>query len=216
MRFVKVRRKNVKGECIMTNKDVLGLDLQLFAEDNDNPEVEESQQESKEEPTVTVAEMKRRLKKDQDKYQAQIDELKNNQERLIAEAIEQAQAEANMNAKELEEFKRDKEQKKHQSELEDRDNRIKELLAEKKQRDIKDESYNTLAELGIQANEVTLGLVGSDSLEGMAERAEWLSQYTSQIKSQYSSQEPPITGGGTGRNKDDRSIFDILDAAAQK
>lgn len=61
-------------------KDLLGMNLQYFAEPDDGadktPPADDDNKAGNDAPTVTVAEMKRRLAKEQEAYQKQIDELK--------------------------------------------------------------------------------------------------------------------------------------------
>lgn len=175
-------------------------------------ETEATETASTQEPTVKVAEMKRRLEKEQEKYQQQIDELKANQEDAIQKAYEKAQAEAKMSADELAEYKQKEAERKHQEEIEKRDKQIAELTKVQRQREIKDESINKLSELNIAVNDRTLSLVSAESLDGMAERAEMLAKVISEVKNEYAGSEPPRTSGGSVAKAHD-DPFDILDKA---
>ena len=175
-------------------------------------ETEATETASTQEPTVKVAEMKRRLEKEQEKYQQQIDELKANQEDAIQKAYEKAQAEAKMSADELAEYKQKEAERKHQEEIEKRDKQIAELTKVQRQREIKDESINKLSELNIAVNDRTLSLVSAESLDVMAERAEMLATVISEVKNEYAGSEPPRTSGGSVTKAHDDPL-DILDKA---
>lgn len=177
-------------------------------------ETEATETASNQEPTVKVAEMKRRLENEQEKYQKQIDELKANQEKAIQKAYEKAQAEAKMSADELAEYKQKEAERKHQEEIEKRDKQIAELTKAQRQREIKDESINKLSELNIAVNDRTLSLVSAESLDGMAERAEMLAKVISEVKNEYAGSEPPRTSGGIVTKAHD-DPFSILDKAKQ-
>lgn len=187
-----------------------------MSDENKNNEAVETNEEvdTREEPTVKVAEMKRRIEKEQEKYQQQIDELKANQEEAIQKAYEKAQAEAKMSADELAEYKQKEAERKHQEEIEKRDKQIAELTKKERRREIKDESINKLSELNIEVNDHTLSLVSAETLDGMSERAEALSKVINEVKNQYGGSEPPKVSGGSGKQMFD-DPYDILDQAKQ-
>ena len=68
-------------------------------------ETENIEQVDTQEPTVKVAEMKRRIEAERTKAQEQIEELNKSMEQRIAEEVKKAQEVAQLNGKELEEYK---------------------------------------------------------------------------------------------------------------
>lgn len=161
------------------------------------------EQKQQDEQTVKVAEMKRRLAKEEEKHQAELDELKEQQSMLIKEAVEKAKAEAQMSEKELRDYKEQEAQYEQQ---------IQELMAEKKQREIRDESINKLGELGIVVNDRTLDLVSAGSLEAMSEKAEQLASVLNDVKNEFASSKAPISGGGRQIKGDNQSLGDFFRA----
>lgn len=175
-------------------------------------ETEKNENVDTQEKAVKVEEMQRRLSKEQEKYEKQIEELKANQDEAIQVAIKRAQEEAKLSGKELEEYKQREAERKHQAEIDERDAKINELLKAQNQREIKDEAINKLSELNIPVNENTLALVNADALEGMAEKAEQLAKIISTVKSDYAGSTPPNTSGG-GATKPIKDMGSILDGA---
>lgn len=187
------------------NEKLMKMNLQMFADDNpegaepeggtdnhDNPQPDE--------PTVKVAEMKRRLDKQSEDYQKQLDELKTSQEKAIQQAIADYEAKSKMNADELADYKQKEAEAKHQKELEDAQSKIDELTRINQQRQIKDESVTKLNELNIPVNETTLSLVSAGSLDDMSERAGLLAEYTNVLKNEFSTSTTPTGGGGKRTN----------------
>ena len=74
-------------------------------------ESENIEQVDTQEPTVKVAEMKRRIEAERTKAQEQIEELNKSMEQRIAEEVKKAQEVAQLNGKELEEYKQKEQQK---------------------------------------------------------------------------------------------------------
>ena len=66
-------------------------------------ETENIEQVDTQEPTVKVAEMKRRIEAERTKAQEQIEELEKSMDQRIAEEVKKAQEVAKLNGKELEE-----------------------------------------------------------------------------------------------------------------
>lgn len=170
------------------------------------------EQKQQDEQTVKVAEMKRRLAKEEEKHQAELDELKEQQSMLIQEAVEKAKAEAQMSEKELRDYKEQEAERKRKEQEAQYEQQIQELMAEKKQREIRDESINKLGELGITVNDRTLDLVSANSLEAMSEKAEKLASILNDVKNEFASSKAPISGGGRQIKGDNQSLGDFFRA----
>lgn len=181
--------------------------------DDKQEEVTEEQDdkvEEKQEPTVTVAELKRRLAKVEEAKQQEIESLKEETDKAIKSAVEAAKKEASLSGKELAEYQEKERQRKHQEEIEERDKKIQELLHESKRREIRDESIKKLNELEISVNDDSLSLIQADSFDDMKAKAEMLSKLVKEAKSKNARSTPPITSGGKV-SKTYESEFDILD-----
>lgn len=190
--------------------NLLDMNLQYFAEPDTDPEPQGGEGD---EPTVKVAEMKRRLEKEQEKYQAELDAIKSSQEEKIKQAIEQAQKEAKMNADELAEYKKTQADKNYQEELDKSNRVIEEYKLKEKRREIRDESINKLNELGLTVNDDTLKIVNNaDSFDGMAELADALSTVIKADKNDRATSTAPNASGGNN-SKQNQSAYDILDGA---
>ena len=178
--------------------------------DDKQEELDTEEQEDKQEPTVTVAELKRRLAKVEEAKQQEIEKLKNETDKAIESAVEAAKKEASLSGKELAEYQEKERQRKHQEEIEERDKKIQELLQESKRREIRDESIKKLNELEISVNNDSLSLIQADSFDDMKAKAEMLSKLVKEAKSKNAQSTPPITSGGKV-SKTYESEFDILD-----
>ena len=173
-------------------------------------EQDDKEQDTEQEPTVTVAELKRRLAKVEEAKQQEIENLKEETNRAIESAVEAAKKEASLSGKELAEYQEKERQRKHQEEIEERDKKIQELLQESKRREIRDESIKKLNELEISVNDDSLSLIQADSFDDMKAKAEMLSKLVKEAKSKNAQSTPPITSGGKV-SKTYESEFDILD-----
>lgn len=178
---------------------MMKFNLQYFAEPD--PEEDETDPEDdpkgsdQDEPVVKIAEMKRRLSQKDDDYQKQIEKLQREQDEKIQAAIEAYEEKSKLSADELAEYKQKEAEEKYQKELEAKQKEIEELTRINQQRQIKDESVSKLNELNIPVNETTLSLVDAESLEGMAERAALLAQFSSTLKNELGASTQPIVGG---------------------
>jgi len=206
----------------MNEEQLMKLDLQYFSEPDKSPEGStpeggannpDDQNGDEPEKTVNVEEMKRRISKEQEKYEQQINELKENQEKQIQEAVEKAQKEAQLSGKELEEYRQKEAERKHQEELKKRDEQIQEYQQKEKQREIRDESINKLDELGLTVNEDSLELVNADSLDDMASKADKLANLLKAQRNKNAQTDPPIGSGGNNKTNDTKSGLSALDDA---
>ena len=166
--------------------------------------------EDKQEATVTVAELKRRIAKVEETKQQEIEKLKEETNKAIESAVETAKKEASLSGKELAEYQEKERQRKHQEEIEERDKKIQELLQDSKRREIRDESIKKLNELEISVNDDSLSLIQADSFDEMKAKAEMLSKLVKESKNNNARSTPPITSGGKV-SKTYESEFDILD-----
>lgn len=178
---------------------------------NEATETENTEQVDTQEPTVKVAEMKRRLSQKDEDYQKQIDKLQREQDEKIQAAIEAYEEKSKLSADELAEYKAKEAQEKHQKELQEAQAKIDELTRINQQRQIKDESVTKLNELNIPVNETTLSLVSAGSLDDMSERAGLLAEYTNVLKNEFSTSTTPSGSGGKQTNN--TSIGQKLDNA---
>lgn len=173
-------------------------------------EEQDDKVEDKQEATVTVAELKRRLAKVEETKQQEIEKLKNDTDKAIKSAVETAKKEASLSGKELAEYQEKERQRKHQEEIEERDKKIQELLQDSKRREIRDESIKKLNELEISVNDDSLSLIQADTFDDMKAKAEMLSKLVKESKNNNARSTPPITSGGKV-SKTYESEFDILD-----
>ena len=121
------RKAYKKGAIIMTEENNI-----------ETTETENIEQVDTQEPTVKVAEMKRRIEAERTKAQEQIEELNKSMEQRIAEEVKKAQEVAQLNGKELEEYKQKEQQKKYEDEIAKRDAELEKLRQENLQRTIRD------------------------------------------------------------------------------
>lgn len=152
-------------------------------------EVEQEQVDTQE-PTVTVAEMKRRLGKEQEKY----DELNQSIDDRIKEAVEEAQKQAQMTGKELQKYKEQQAEQEKQKLLD----QIKELELKNTRRELKDEAIKTLSERKLPVNDKVLNFVVKNTAEDTLSAIDDMAEIIKDIKNEFASSEPPITSGGIG------------------
>ena len=173
-------------------------------------ETENIEQVDTQEPTVKVAEMKRRIEAERTKAQEQIEELNQSMEQRIAEEVKKAQEVAQLNGKELEEYKQKEQQKKYEDEIAKRDAELEKLRQENLQRTIRDEAHTKLTELNINITPETISLVEGNTLDEMAEKAELLAKYTTVIKNQFAGSDAPMSSGGSAKGVSNDTTFDML------
>lgn len=196
-------------------KDLLGMNLQYFAEPDDSadktPPADDDDKAGNDAPTVTVAEMKRRLAKEQEAYQKQIDELKGTFQQQIEDAVDKAQKEAQLTGKELQEYKT----KEKERELQQAREEIEALRREKTVRDMRDEATRTLTERGLTVNDKVLNFVVKDNAEDTLQAIEDMAELFKLQKEEFAQSTPPIIGGGFGASDKDgkKTVSTILDGA---
>ena len=147
------------------------------------------------EPTVKVAEMKRRIDLEQKKAQEQLDAMNQTIEQKIAEAVEKAEKEANLSGKELDEYRKQEAERKEQ-ELKDK---IAKLELEATRRELKDEAINTLSEKKLPVNEKVLKLVVKDTAEATLSAIDDIASIISDVVSEYSATDAPLASGGVAK-----------------
>lgn len=199
-------------------KDLLNMDLQFFAEedpedgaDPKNPKDDvDDPEDGGSEKTVSVGEMKRRIAKEQEKYEQQIEELENSMEDRIAEAVEKAQKEATLTGKELQEYK----EKEAQRKLDEAQAEIERLKQENIKRDLKDEAIKTLSEKGMPVNEKVLNFVVRDTADDTLQAIDDLGEILREQKEENAQTKPPKTSGGLGKSgNEQKTTTQILDEA---
>lgn len=198
----------------MDNK-LMRMNLQYFAEPDDGAEVtpadDATNKAGEDAPTVTLAEMKRRLAKEQESYQAQIDELKGSFGQQVQDAVEKAQKEAQLTGKELQEYKT----KEKERELEQARAEIEALRRDKTVRDMRDEAMRTLTERGLTVNDKVLNFVVKDNADDTLQAIDDIAELFKLQKEEFAQTKPPIIGGGfgAGDNGDKKTVNSILDKA---
>ena len=199
----------------MDNK-LMRMNLQYFAEPDDGaegtpPADDATNKAGEDAPTVTLAEMKRRLAKEQESYQAQIDELKGSFGQQVQDAVEKAQKEAQLTGKELQEYKT----KEKERELEQARAEIEALRRDKTVRDMRDEAMRTLTERGLTVNDKVLNFVVKDNADDTLQAIDDIAELFKLQKEEFAQTKPPIIGGGfgAGDNGDKKTVNSILDKA---
>ena len=172
----------------------------------------QEQVDTTEEPTVKVAEMKRRLNQEKEKYEQQLADLKDSQEDKIQQALENFKKEQEMTANELAEYKQKQAEQRHQQQLDELNEKIAAYQQKEKQAEIKDEAIKKLDELNIESNEKTLSLIMADTLDGMAARADVLAEYTNALKNKYSTSTEP-GGSQSNHQRHNQLPFSTFDEA---
>lgn len=169
--------------------------------------VEENETPVTEEPTVTVAEMKRRIAKEQEKY----DELNASIDDRIKEAVEEAQKQAQMSSKELQKYKEQQAENEKQQLLK----QIEELQLEHTRRELKDEAIKTLSERKLPVTDRVLKFVVKDTAEETLSAIDDMSEIIKEIKNEFASSEAPMSSGGQSTQDVDTDIYKILRQANQ-
>lgn len=190
------RIKRTKGAIIMTEEIK-----------NEAIETEENEQVDTQEPTVKVAEMKRRIEQEQKKAQEQIEELKTSQEQAIQEALAKYKAENELSGKELEKYRQQQAEAEKQKLLD----QIKQLELQNTRRELKDEAIKTLSDKKLPVNEKILSFVVRDTAEDTLSAIEDMGSIILDIKNQYASTDAPLGSGGSVNNNTQRDMFDIFD-----
>ena len=169
--------------------------------------VEENETPVNEEPTVTVAEMKRRIAKEQEKY----DELNASIDDRIKEAVEEAQKQAQMSSKELQKYKEQQAENEKQQLLK----QIEELQLEHTRRELKDEAIKTLSERKLPVTDRVLKFVVKDTADETLSAIDDMSEIIKEIKNEFASSEAPMSSGGQSTQDVDTDIYKILRQANQ-
>ena len=165
------------------------------------------QVDTQEDKTVAVAEMKRRIEKEKERYENELAAIKAEQDKAIQEAIEKTKKEATLSGKELEKYREEEAKRKEQSYLD----RIAELEREHTRRELKDEAIRTLGTKKLPVNEDVLNLVVKDTAEDTLKAIDAISNLVIEIKNESASTTPPRTSGGLGAQS--ASNTDVFDKA---
>ena len=163
--------------------------------------------DTQEDKTVAVAEMKRRIEKEKERYENELARFEAEKEQAIQEAIEKAKKEATLSGKELEKYREEEAKRKEQSYLD----RIAELERESTRRELKDEAIRTLGEKALPINERVLNFVVKDTAEETLQAIEDMAFIISEQKNEKAASQPPRTSGGLQTNNNmGGTTFDIL------
>lgn len=166
MRFVEVARKSVRGENKM-EKDLLKMNLQYFAEDpndkggsKDDPDNPKDPEEpnTEDEKTVSVAEMQRRIKKEQERFEDYQRELEDKFEEKLNEA---------------EKLRKMNEEEKQKYEQEKKDKRIEELENQLNRHGLEKEATSMLAEHDIPISDEVFNVVVGGDADQTKEKVDW-------------------------------------------
>ena len=199
-----------RGGCTLKRKKEK-LKMSEEIKETEVTETVEKEQVDTQEPTVTVAEMKRRIAKEQENAQKQIDDLNQSMDDRIKEAVEEAQKKAQMTGKELQKYKEQQAEQEKQKLLD----QIKELELKNTRRELKDEAIKTLSERKLPVNEKVLNFVVKDTAEDTLSAIDDMSEIIKDIKNEFASSEAPLTSGGIGASDNNTDIFNILDNAGK-
>ena len=200
----------------MTNLKKLMMNLQYFAADDGggaggtDAGANDGDAGKDDEPTVSVAEMKRRLEKANEKHQAAMDAMQAELDDKIKAAVDAAQAEANLTGKELQKYKEQEAQRK-MDELKAENERLK---LEGQRRELRDEAIRTLGEKKMPVNETILDFVVKDTADDTLGAIDAMAKLLNEQKEQFAQTSPPRTSGGMGgKNTENKSPMQILDDA---
>ena len=174
---------------------------------NEAIETEENEQVDTQEPTVKVAEMKRRIEQEQKKAHEQLEALKAEKERAVQEALEKYKAENELTGKELEKYR----QRQAENEKQELLDQIKQLELQNTRRELKDEAIKTLSDKKLPVNDKILNFVVRDTAEDTLSAIEDMGSIILDIKNQYASTDAPLGSGGSVNNNAQRDMFDIFD-----
>ena len=174
-------------------------------------ETVENEQVDTQEPTVTVAEMKRRIAKEQENAQKKIDELNQSVDDRIKEAVEEAQKQAQMSSKELQKYKEQQAENEKQQLLK----QIEELQLEHTRRELKDEAIKTLSERKLPVTDRVLKFVVKDTADETLSAIDDMSEIIKEIKNEFASSEAPMASGGQSAQNVETDIYKILRQANQ-
>lgn len=169
--------------------------------------VEENETPVNEEPTVTVAEMKRRIAKEQERYE----ELNASIDDRIKKAVEEAQKQAQMSSKELQKYKEQQAENEKQQLLK----QIEELQLEHTRRELKDEAIKTLSERKLPVTDRVLKFVVKDTADETLSAIDDMSEIIKEIKNEFASSEAPMASGGQSTQDVETDIYKILRQANQ-
>ena len=150
--------------------DLLKMNLQYFAKPEDQGGADENPDKSdeledkgedkggQEEPTVTVAEMKRRIAKEQEKVQEHQKDL----EAKFEEKLNEAEKLRKMNEKEKQEYEQQK-----------KDDRIKELETQLNRHGLEKEATSMLSEHNVPINDEIFNVVVGEDADQTKEKVDW-------------------------------------------
>lgn len=171
-----------------------------MAEENNNPAVDlekeaeamdpASNPEQEVEKTVSVAEMRRRLKLVEDKYQVELANLKADVQNQIDDAV----AKAKMSDDELQALKEKEKQEAIQA-IQEENARLKAQIAHRNMQDL---AIKELEKQGVPVNESTLAFVVKDDEEATKLAVTNMANILNIRKREEAKADPPKTSGGTG------------------
>lgn len=142
------------------------------------------------EPMVTIAEMQRRLDKQEKKHAQSTQEA-------IDKALAKYKAETELSGKELEEYRRKEVEAEKQSLLE----KIAGLEKEQTKRELTEEAVKTLSSRKLPVNDRVLAFVVKDTADGTLQAISDFESIISEIKSEYTQSEPPAVSTAFGGSK---------------
>lgn len=176
---------------------------------NEATETETNEQVDTQEPTVKVAEMKRRIEQEQKKAQEQIESLRQSQQEAIQKALAEYKAENELSGKELEKYRQQQAEEEKQKLLE----QIQQLELQNTRRELKDEAIKTLSDKKLPVTDKVLNFVVKDTAEDTLSAIEDMQSIITDIKNQFSSTDAPLSSGGLGTASPDETNQEILKKA---
>lgn len=203
----------------MNKENLLDMNLQYFAKDDDPadaPGAEGGQGEAetltKEEANRLIAQQKSKAKSEAEKaYQEQIEELKNDYETQLSDV------KSKLSDKDEEEFDLSKAQRELNALKEElaTERQEKESLSSQIQRaNMQERAVEELSEKGLPVNDKVLSFVVKDSADDTLEAIDDLAELFKEQKEEYAQTPPPLGSGGLGNsNTEQKSSKSILDEA---
>lgn len=191
-------------------KEMLKMNLQMFAEGDIIEEDEAGNEKSKDNvQTVTVEEMQRRLSNADKKHKEEIENLKSTFTDELNKKLEEFKAESELTGKELEKFK--------MQQLEDEKSKLREEIDRLKQDQIKremtDEAIKVLSDKKLPISDKVLSFVVHGTAEETSAAISDFEDIIKEVKESLTSSVKPKTSGGFTTQVESKNGNEILDSA---
>lgn len=181
------------------DKEMLKLNLQLFAEDTEgNPEAgnDDDKQEESKDKTLTQEEVNRLIAIAKSKAKEEAKKEQNAEFDTLKAELEELRKNS-MTTSQLKEYEEEERKRKDAA----KDKELAELKAQLNQRDMKDKAIATLSEKGLPVNEKTLSIVVKDTAEETLSMIDVVAELLTDQKRESAKTPPPIGSGGMGQSE---------------